>query len=72
MKNTQSKNVVTLNYRTLKSIGPTEKPQKFADEQGLYLDATACSAKSWRYDYWAEGKRATVTFGMYPEVTLAP
>ena len=71
MKNIQSKNTVTLNDKTIKSIGPSEKPQKFADEKGLYLYVTPSGAKSWRYDYRAEGKRATVTFGKYPEVTLA-
>jgi integrase len=65
------KNTVKLTDRSVKAIEPTDKPQKFADEKGLYLYVSQHGTKSWRYDYRIGGKRATVTFGKYPEVTLA-
>lgn len=55
----------------MKAIRVAEKAQKFSDEKGLYLYVTPSGLKSWRYDYRVEGKRVTVTFGRYPEVTLA-
>lgn len=71
MLKTPLKNTVKLSDKTVKAIGPTDRPQKFSDEKGLYLYVTPFGAKSWRYDYRIGGKRATVTFGQYPDVTLA-
>lgn len=71
MIKTLLKNTVRLNDKTIKAIEPADKPQKFTDEKGLYLYVTPHGAKSWRYDYRVAGKRATVTFGKYPDVTLA-
>lgn len=65
------KNTVKLTDKTVKALEVTDKPQKFFDEKGLYLYVTQKGLKSWRYDYRAGGKRATVTFGKYPEVSLA-
>lgn len=71
MNKTPLKNTVRLTDKSVKAIEPTDKPQKFADEKGLYLYVSQHGTKSWRYDYRVGGKRATVTFGKYPEVTLA-
>lgn len=46
------------------------KPQKLTDSGGLYLYVSPTGAKSWRYDYRIAGRRETVTFGLYPDVTL--
>lgn len=66
-----SKNTVKLTERVVKALEVTGKPQKFFDEKGLYLYVTEKGLKSWRYDYRIGGKRATVTFGRYPEVALS-
>lgn len=66
-----SKNTVKLTDKTVKALEVTGSPQKFFDEKGLYLYVTEKGLKSWRYDYRVGGKRATVTFGRYPEVTLS-
>lgn len=47
------------------------RPYKLADEKGLYLYVSAAGAKSWRYDYRFNGRRRTVTFGLYPALSLA-
>jgi hypothetical protein len=47
-----------------------DKPYKMADGQGLYLLVTTTGGRSWRMDYWFGGKRRTVTFGLYPDVSL--
>lgn len=65
------KNTVKLTEQSVKAIRVTEKAQKFSDEKGLYLYVTPTGLKSWRYDYRVEGKRVTVTFGRFPDVTLA-
>ena len=65
------KNTVKLTEQAIKAIRVTEKPQKFSDERGLYLYVTPTGLKSWRYDYRVNGKRVTLTFGRYPDVTLA-
>jgi integrase len=56
-----------LKCRNAKATGV---PQKFADGQGLYLFVTATGARHWRMDYRFNGKRLTMSFGPYPEVTL--
>jgi len=66
-----TKNTVKLTDKSVKSLEVVDKPQKFFDEKGLYLYVTKSGLKSWRYDYRAGGKRATVTFGRYPDVGLA-
>jgi len=47
------------------------KPYKRSDGGGLYLYVTPAGAKSWRYDYRLHRKRETLTFGLYPDVSLA-
>lgn len=50
---------------------PREKDYKLADEKGLYLFVTTKGFKSWRYKYRHAGKEHRLTFGAYPEVSLA-
>lgn len=50
---------------------PKEKPYKLADEKGLYLFIQNTGSKLWRFDYRFIGKRKTIAFGIYPDVTLA-
>jgi hypothetical protein len=42
-----------------------------ADKKGLYLYVSSGGAKSWRYDYRIDGRRATLVIGLYPDIPLA-
>lgn len=48
-----------------------EKDYKLADANGLYLFVTRSGFKSWRMKYRFAGKEKRLTFGSYPEVSLA-
>jgi hypothetical protein len=47
-----------------------DKPYKMADGGGLYLHVLTTGAKVWRHDYRLHNKRATLTIGRFPDVTL--
>lgn len=47
-----------------------EKPYKLTDGTGLYLLINQ-AGKYWRYDYRFDGKRKTLSYGVYPVLTLA-
>lgn len=49
----------------------SDKPRKLTDEGGLYLLVQPNGSRLWRFDYKHEGKRKTLAFGRYPEVSLA-
>ena len=55
----------------VKNLKPKDKAYKTADGGGLYVYATKAGSRSFRYDFKLNGKWATVTFGTYPEITLA-
>ncbi len=42
-----------------------------ADEQGLYAIVRPNGNKWWRFDYTLNGRRNTMSFGVYPDVSLA-
>jgi len=46
------------------------KPYKLADGKGLYLQVQPTGGKLWRYDYAYLGKRKTLSYGPYPDVSL--
>ena len=48
-----------------------EKGYKLADEKGLHLYVSPTGAKSWRMKYRFGGKEKLLTFGQFPEVSLA-
>lgn len=48
-----------------------ETPYKLADAGGLHLFVSTTGARSWRLKYRFAGKEKLLTFGLYPEVTLA-
>ena len=53
--------------RNLKSDGT---PAKLADSEDLYLYLSAFGGILWRMDYRYAGKRKTLSFGAYPDVSL--
>lgn len=54
-----------------KRAAPSEKAVKLFDGGGLYLNISPTGAKTWRLAYRINGKAQTISFGPYPEVTLA-
>ncbi|MFM7012157.1 MAG: tyrosine-type recombinase/integrase [Betaproteobacteria bacterium] len=54
-----------------KSARPAEKDYKLFDGGGLHLFVTAKGAKTWRLAYRVDGKQKTMSFGPYPQVSLA-
>jgi hypothetical protein len=48
-----------------------EKPYKLSDGGNLFLWVTPSGGKLWRWAYRHEGKEKLMTFGRYPEVSLA-
>jgi len=61
---------MALNDLAVKKAKVTGKQYKLADGRGMYLMVTAKGAKSWRLDYRFNGKRKTLTLGLYPDVSL--
>lgn len=57
----------------VKQAKPKDKAYKLADGGRLYLYVSKLGAKSWRIDYVRpiSKKRATMTLGLYPDVSLA-
>lgn len=55
----------------LKSIKPTDKTYKISDRDGLYVAVSKTGTISFRYDYRINGRRETITFGKYGEMSLA-
>ena len=50
---------------------PTDKDQRLNDGGGLYLLVKTNGAKWWRFDYTFEGKRKSLSLGVYPVTGLA-
>lgn len=49
----------------------TDKAYRLSDREGLYLWVTPAGAKVWRWKYRFDGKEKLMTFGKYPDVSLA-
>jgi len=56
---------------TIKNAKPDIKDKRLNDGGGLYLLVTQKGAKWWRFDYSFEGKRKTLSLGVYPATGLA-
>ena len=50
---------------------PRDRPYKLADGDGLYLFVKPNGARLWRLKYRVDGKEKLLSFGGYPEMTLA-
>ncbi|MFZ6799939.1 tyrosine-type recombinase/integrase [Undibacterium sp. Di24W] len=55
----------------LRNAKGKDKPYKLSDGGGLYLLVNKDAVKLWRLDYRFEGKRLTLAFGKYPDVSLS-
>ncbi len=54
-----------------KAARPAEKDRKLFDGGGLFLWVSSKGSKAWRMAYRIAGKPQTISFGPYPEVSLA-
>lgn len=61
----------TLTDARCKAAKPAEKDFKLFDGGGLFLFVTTKGSKIWRLAYRFAGKPKTMSFGPYPEVSLA-
>lgn len=50
---------------------PQPKPYKIFDSGGLFVLVTPTGGKLWRYKYRFAGKEKSLSFGRYPEISLA-
>ena len=48
-----------------------DKPLKLFDGDGLFLHMMPTGSKIWRVAYRVDGKQKMISFGKYPDVTLA-
>jgi Arm DNA-binding domain len=55
----------------IKRAKKRERPYKLSDGGNLYLWITPSGGKLWRWAYRYEGREKLMTFGKYPEVSLA-
>ena len=51
----------------LRSLRPTERPQRVFDGDGLYIEVRPNGGKWWRFKYRYEGKEKLLSFGTYPD-----
>ena len=56
---------------TVRNAKPEDKDKRLNDGSGLYLLIKSDGAKWWRFDYSIEGKRKTLSLGVYPVTGLA-
>lgn len=55
----------------IKNAKPKDKAYKLTDGGGMYVYVTKAGGKSFRYDGYLNKERLTLTFGTYPEISLA-
>lgn len=55
----------------VKTTKPKEKDYKLSDGGGMYLLVTATGGKLWRMKYRFDGKEKLLSFGAYPDLSLA-
>lgn len=62
---------MALSDTKIKAIKPKDKAYKVPDEKGLYLYVSVAGGKLWRMKYRINGKEKVLSFGAYPNVSLA-
>ncbi len=61
----------SLSFPQLKALKPKGKPYKVTDGRGLSIEIQPTGSKLWRYRYRYGGKENKISFGPWPEVTIA-
>ncbi|HIH3400974.1 TPA: tyrosine-type recombinase/integrase [Escherichia coli] len=62
---------MALTARQVETAKPKDKDYKLSDERGLYLLVKTTGARYWRFKYRIAGKEKKLSFGVYPDVSLA-
>ncbi len=62
---------MALNAFAIRNATPKERPYKLADGDGLHLLVNPNGSKLWRFRYQFGGKEKMLSFGSFPEVSLA-
>jgi hypothetical protein len=65
------KRIAPLTDTQLRSIKPAAKDIKLFDGGGLFLLVTTAGGKLWRFKYRFGGREKLLTFGAYPQISLA-
>jgi integrase len=60
-----------LTDRRIRAATPLGRPHKLFDTRGLYLYVTPQGSRLWRLKYRWAGREKTLSFGPYPDITLA-
>jgi hypothetical protein len=60
-----------LSDRAIRTSKPREKPYKLYDSGGLHVLVQPSGSKLWRLKYRFVGKEKLISFGAYPDVSLA-
>jgi integrase len=55
----------------IRGLKPNSRTKRYSDGYGLYVEVTPGGSKLWKLAYRFEGKQKTLSFGPYPEVSLA-
>ena len=55
----------------IKNAKPSSRPYKIFDERGLFLLVNPSGSKLWRFRYSFAKREKLISFGAYPDVTLA-
>ncbi len=60
-----------LTARQIDAAKPKEKQYRLSDKDGLYLQVMPSGSKYWRWNTTIAGKQKTISYGVYPDVSLA-
>jgi hypothetical protein len=52
-------------------LAPRDRPYKISDGHGLYLLVEPTGKKRWRLGFRLRGRKKTLAFGIYPDLSLA-
>jgi len=66
-----AKKITPLSEITIRTAKPKDRDYKLFDGGGLFLLVTPSGSKLWRLKYRLNGKERLISFGRYPEISLA-
>jgi integrase len=61
---------MVLSDNAIRKTATASKPVRLSDERGLYMLLNPDGSRWWRFDYRINSTRKTLSFGVYPEVSL--